>query len=99
MKKRLPWLNFTLDMGHAFQNGERLNEISKFLRKYKNSILDVHLHDAVLKGGAHLALGKGDLDIKAFFNLLNKIDYNRYITLETIGEDDTKKSWGKILKL
>lgn len=99
LKKSLPWLNFTLDVGHTLQSNDNLDKISKFVKKYKDSILDIHLHDAVLKGEAHLVLGKGDLDVKAFFNLLNRINYNKYVTLETIGQEDTKKSWKKILKL
>ncbi len=99
LKNLLPRLNFTLDVGHAFQGGEGLNEISKFLKKYKNSILDIHLHDATLKGKAHLALGKGDLNFNKFFQILNKVGYTGYISLETISNEDTKKSWGKISKL
>jgi sugar phosphate isomerase/epimerase len=98
LKKLLSWLNFTLDIGHAFQSGENLNEISKFLKKYKDSVLDIHLHDATLKGKAHLALGKGELDVNAFFKLLNKIGYAGYISLETLTKEDTRKSWKKIYK-
>jgi|GEM_PF-6427047 len=99
LKKKLPWLNFTLDVGHAFEGGKNLNVISKFLKKYKNSVLDIHLHDAILKGEAHLALGKGDLDSNKFFQILNKVGYTGYISLETISNEDTKKSWEKIYKL
>jgi len=98
LKKLLPWLNFTLDIGHAFQSGENLDEISRFLKKHKNSILDIHLHDATLKGRAHLALGEGDLDINAFFKLLNEIGYSGYVSLETLTRNDTRKSWKKIYK-
>lgn len=99
LKKLLPWLNFTLDIGHAFQGGENLNEVFKFLKKYKDSVSDIHLHDATLKGEAHLALGEGDLDVDAFFRLLNKIGYAGYVSLETLTEKDTKESWRKIYKL
>lgn len=99
LKKKLPWLNFTLDVGHAFEGGKNLNVISRFLKKYKNSVLDIHLHDAILKGEAHLALGKGDLDSNKFFQILNKVGYTGYISLETISNEDTKKSWEKIYKL
>jgi sugar phosphate isomerase/epimerase len=99
LKKRIPWLNFTLDIGHVFKGGKNLRSISNFLKKYKNSILDIHLHDAILKGEDHLALGKGNLDFNKFFQILNKIDYTGYISLETISNEDTKKSWEKIYKL
>jgi len=96
IKKKLPWLNFTLDIGHVFEGGKNLNTISKFLKKYKNSILDIHLHDAVLKGEAHLALGEGNLDLNKTFRLLDKVGYTGYISLETVTRRDTKKSWQKI---
>ncbi|GAI20295.1 unnamed protein product, partial [marine sediment metagenome] len=99
LKKKLPWLNFTLDIGHAFQSGKNLKSISNFLKKYKNSVLNIHLHDVILKGEAHLALGKGDLDFNKFFQILNKVGYTGYISLETISNEDTKKSWKKIYKL
>jgi len=99
LKRSLPWLTFTLDIGHAFQNGEGLNKISKFLRTYKRSILDIHLHDAKLKGKDHLSLGKGDLKVGPFFQLLDKINYKNYLTLETVVREDTKKSWEKIHRL
>ncbi len=96
LKKKLPWLNFTLDIGHVFESGKNLNTISRFIKKYKNSILDIHLHDATLEGKAHLALGKGDLDLNKFFQILNKVGYTGYVSLETISREDTKKSWQKI---
>ena len=95
----MPWLNFTLDIGHVFQEGKDLKSIFDFLKKYKNSILDIHLHDAILKGEAHLALGKGDLDFNKFFQTLDSVGYTGYVSLETISREDTEKSWGKIYKL
>ncbi len=97
LKNSLPWLNFTLDIGHAFQNGENLNKISKFLKRYKNSIFDIHLHDATLNGKAHLALGKGELNLVKFLSLLQEVYYENYLTLETITSKDTKFSWQKLL--
>lgn len=97
LKNLLPWLDFTLDIGHAFQGGDGLNEISKFLKKYKNSVLDIHLHDATLKGKAHLALGKGELNLVKFLSLLQEIHYTNHLTLETITSKDTKFSWQKLL--
>ena len=99
LKKKMPWLNFTLDIGHVFQEGKDLKSIFDFLKKYKNSILDIHLHDAILKGEAHLALGKGDLDFNKFFQTLDSVGYTGYVSLETISREDTEKSWGKIYKL
>ena len=99
LKKKIPWLNLTLDIGHAFQGGKDLKSISDFLKKYKNSISDIHLHDATLGGKAHLALGRGNLDYNEFFCILNKIDYSGYVSLETISNKDIESSWRKIHKL
>ena len=99
LKKALPWTNFTIDIGHAFQSGENLDKISNFLRKYKNSILDIHLHDATLNRKAHLALGKGELNLDKFFRLLKEINYDKYISLETVTKEDTYNSWRKLIKI
>ena len=99
LKKKIPWLNFTLDIGHVFQGGKDSESIFDFLKKYKNSISDIHLHDATLGGKAHLALGKGNFDYNEFFCILNKIDYSGYVSLETIPNKDIKSSWRKIYKL
>lgn len=99
LKKLLPWLNFTLDIGHAFQGNEGQKEISRFIKRYKTSILDIHLHDAKLKGKAHMSLGEGDLSVGLLFQLLEEIDYVGYVSLETITREDTKKSWIKISQL
>jgi len=97
LKNKFSLLNLTLDIGHAIEDGNNLKSILIFLKKYKNSILDIHLHDAVFRGKAHLALGKGDLDLVKFLNLLRKINYQGYLSLETISFNDTRFSWRKLL--
>jgi sugar phosphate isomerase/epimerase len=99
LKRLLPWLNFTVDIGHAFQSGENLDKISSFFKKYRNSILDIHLHDATLNREAHLALGKGELNLDKFLRLLKKVNYNKYLSLETITKEDTYNSWKKMSKV
>lgn len=98
LKKLLPWIKFSVDIGHAFQSGENFNKISRFIRRYKKSILDIHLHDATLRGAAHLALGKGELDVEAFFKLLKDIKYAGYVSLENGTRKDIYSSWKKISK-
>ena len=97
LKKIIPGIFFTLDIGHAFQNREDLNKIIKFLKKYRDSVLDIHIHDATLKGQAHMAFGKGDLDLMKFLKCLREISYNNFLTLETVSKRDTKSSWQKLL--
>lgn len=99
LKKSFPGAYFTLDIGHAIRAGEGQRIISEFIKKYKNSILDIHFHDAsFLKKKDHLALGKGDLDFYSFLQLLKDIDYSGHLSLEVIGEKETKDSWMKVHK-
>lgn len=86
----LPGVRFTLDVGHAIQNKD---DFYSFFKKHHAAILDIHLHDAIWGGRGHLALGKGDLDLEKFLAALREIDYGGFVSLETIGEEDTALSW------
>ncbi|MBI4096601.1 MAG: sugar phosphate isomerase/epimerase [Candidatus Levybacteria bacterium] len=88
-----PHAGITIDTGHLLKDGENVLEI---IDENKNSIYDIHLHDGK-KGSAHLALNDGNLNLKNLISILNDIDYKKFVTLETIGEKETRKSW-KILK-
>lgn len=90
LKRKIPNLKFTLDIGHCLQNGENFSE---FLRIFRDSIFDIHLHDGRRNGSAHLALGKGELNLNKFFSLLKDISYKGYLTLEMLSKSDIKKSW------
>ena len=99
LKKVFPSVHFTLDIGHAIRAGEDQRGISNFMKKYKDSVLDIHFHDAVFSEKKdHLALGKGDLDFYSFLQLLKDINYSGYLSLEIIGEKETKDSWMEIHK-
>ncbi len=96
LKRKIPNLKFTLDIGHCLQNGENFFE---FLRIFKDSILDIHLHDGIRNDSAHLALGKGELNLNKFFSLLKNISYKGYLTLEVLSESDIKKAWQILSKV
>ena len=93
LKKKIPELTFTIDIGHAIKNGNSKDEIENFFMRYKNSILDIHLHDAVNGGRDHTALGTGSLDIDWFFDVLRRCNYKNYINLEMLNNKDVEDSW------
>ena len=95
LKNSLPWLGLTFDVGHAIQTVEKQDRMAKILKENKNSIFNIHLHDATLEKD-HLVLGKGNLDLPKFLKILNKIHYKNYLSLETIPFEDTKSSWKKL---
>ncbi|MGP4029955.1 sugar phosphate isomerase/epimerase family protein [Actinomadura sp. 3N407] len=95
MVDRVPDIRFTLDVGHAIQSGERF---AVFLSDHADAILDIHLHDAVEGGPAHLRLGAGQLELKSFIGTCEGVGYDRFLSLETIGIQDTVDSWDVLIK-
>lgn len=79
---------FTLDVGHALRNGE---DWEKFLRRHLSQIVNIHLHDA-RRDEDHLRLGAGSLDTDKFLNVLAKIHYTNYLTLEVLEKKDATPS-------
>lgn len=91
LKKLIPDIKFTLDVGHAIRNNE---DFMQFLKTYKDSIMDIHLHDAIPGREDHLALRKGKLNLLSLLKLLDHLGYNKYLTLETVrSQRDIKISW------
>ena len=93
LKKKIPELTFTIDIGHAIKNGNTKKEIEDFFMQYKDSIKDIHLHDAIHGGQDHTALGTGSLDIDWFFDVIKNCEYSNYINLEMLNNEDVKNSW------
>jgi sugar phosphate isomerase/epimerase len=88
--RQLPGMRFTLDIGHALQNGD---DFETFLISQPHVIANIHLHDGVSGGRAHLAIGEGDLDVGRFFLALDESRFAGYVSLETLGFPDTRSSW------
>jgi sugar phosphate isomerase/epimerase len=86
----LPQLRFTLDVGHCLQNGD---DFDLFIRKYSSRIQNIHLHDGIARGNAHLRLGDGSLNLSQLLETLHNIHFDRYVSLETISPEDTLSSW------
>lgn len=74
----VPYLDFTLDIGHAYRTSRV--EVDKFLKKFKNKIKHIHLHNA-LNGFDHLPF-KDKNELKEFIKSVKNIGYNGTITLE-----------------
>ena len=88
--KNLPKTTFTLDVGHCLETGE---DFYSFILKYKNQIKNIHLHNAVKNGKSHYGLQHlGDLDTKKFINFLNEINYQEFLTIEVLSNEDKIES-------
>lgn len=86
----LPDLQVTLDTGHALQNGD---DPAHFIEVNGDRIVNIHLHDARVGGKGHLRLGTGELDTTRLLETLHGTNYDRFLTLETVGVNDTAASW------
>ena len=78
----------TLDTAHLAHSG---GDIIDFFNKNKDRIINIHLSDYrshFLNGNLkpfrykHLPLGKGELPIKQFIQILKKEKYNELVTFE-----------------
>jgi len=93
LKALLPEVRFTLDVGHSLHNGD---DYLSFLTKYRDSIANIHLHDALRGGRSHLAIGAGELNLETLLKQLSDIRYDEFLTLETITHTDTTNSWQRL---
>ena len=91
----LPDLHVTLDTGHALQNGD---DPSEFIEANGHRIVNIHLHDAHTGGRGHLRLGTAELNTARLLDALRATNYNGFLTLETVGIDDTAASWNVVRK-
>jgi len=88
--ERVPTMRFTLDIGHAVENGD---QYEVFLKSHAAAVANIHLHDGIKGGPGHLALGHGELVIDNFFGCIRAVGYQGFISLETLGFADTELSW------
>lgn len=84
----------TLDIGHCIRNSE---DWEKFLLANSTRVRNIHLHNARSTGSDHYGLQlPGDLDFAALKDVLPKVDYDGFLTLEMFDHGDLEASW-KIL--
>jgi sugar phosphate isomerase/epimerase len=86
----VPEARFTLDIGHCLQNGD---DFESFLKRKSHKIEDIHLHDGVCGGRAHMPLGAGKLDLCRLLKTFSDVKFDGYVGLETISWADTTRSW------
>jgi sugar phosphate isomerase/epimerase len=94
-------LGVLLDIGHMYQAGISLSEA---VNVFKDRLMDIHVHDATIGGdyrkSTHLPIGKGTLDFSTLIDLLQKVRYKGWLTLEIRGsEEEIKNSKAFLEKL
>lgn len=82
----------TLDVAHAFQNGD---VPTKMLRRLSGRIACVQLHDVRSDGHSHAALGSGLLPLQEILDEVI-VSKPRFVTIETVGIGDTSSSWQRV---
>lgn len=80
-------LYFHLDVGHAQVAGKGKNLTKDFLKYYKDKLAHVHFSDNKGSSDDHLPIGSGAIDWKDVIKLLDKIGYDKTITLEVFTQD------------
>ena len=70
-----------MDLGHTFRSGY---DVAKDIKKYGKWIYDIHIKDetAPTKEGRCTEMGSGQMDFKAIFKALRKINYQGMASLE-----------------
>lgn len=87
--------NFTLDIGHCIKSGE---DYLRAIADHCAHIRNIHLHDGT-KDQDHQALGTGILQLNSLLKLLDQLNYTGFLTLETIGHENTYSSWQTLRQL
>lgn len=88
---------YTLDIGHVIQNKEP--DWQNWIARNCARINNIHLHDATLGGKGHLALGTADLPLAQLLAHLSAVGYERFLTLEVVGEQAIHDSWQYLQKM
>jgi sugar phosphate isomerase/epimerase len=86
-------LGIAFDVGHANIGGY----IDKFMEKFKEKIIHVHVHDNDGKVDSHLGIGFGSINWVKVLNSLKKMNYRGVLVIESIS--NVKGSIEKMRKL
>ena len=100
-------LSVCMDTGHLLSGVSGDFTLKDFLDKYYDKIIEIHLHDGYNrfemdgshKSKAHLALGKGDMDLLDFVSDLKNRGYNGALVFEMGKYGDITASYNKIREL
>lgn len=86
----------TVDVGHAVT--VNVNPVS-FLERFGDKVKHVHLQDNVPgMPDRHLAIGDGELDYMKFMSKLEEMEYDGFVILELLSEEDVIKSLKRLKK-
>jgi len=87
------YLGLNFDIGHFFCVGENPEEAIKILKDYLSHI---HLEDiSKSRVHKHLIPGKGVINFKKIFDVLNEINYDNYVTIELYTYQDNPQQAAK----
>ncbi len=92
-----------LDTGHALAEG--LDPVA-IVDRVRDRLLGLHLHDGVPRGGgsdtpeaeerAHLAVGRGNLDLERLVAALVAVDFRGPVVLEVVGDREGEERTGRL---
>lgn len=91
-----PYLGACLDVGHAHVFGKVT--LQDWINCYGNYLKYVHLSDNHGEEDEHLPLGKGNIQLSAFFTWLSKIQFMPVLIFEAFGDTKAEKSNLEYLK-
>lgn len=89
VRRLLPDLQLTLNVGHCVQNDE---DPAIVMATHAKHIRNIHLHDGRRAGPAHLPLGGGELNLDAFLDTVDLTGYRGFVTIETLDPNDLAQS-------
>jgi len=76
-------LGICIDIGHAHLSKDAGRQpIENYLKRYREQLIHLHLHDNLGKQDNHRLLGKGSVDWEKLFNVVEAIRYNGPAVLE-----------------
>ena len=87
----VPNLFTTLDVGHSYKSND---DYLTFIRNDSDKIANIHFHNTNEEGVEHFGFNKpGGIEPQKVIQVLKEADYQGYLTLEIVYDEDTRKSW------
>ena len=87
-------LGIVFDVGHANVAGYNP---SRYFKKVKNFVINMHIHDNNGKSDQHNLIGKGNIDFKTLFRECKKSNYYGPFILELFPKRNVLKGKEKVL--
>lgn len=80
--ERWPLMEMTLDVGHAFIDGQGMAHVTAMIQTFADRIGHLHVSDNLGLRDDHLAVGDGQIDFAVLVAALQRIGYDDTLTLE-----------------